>query len=80
MNNETKLKKLMSDLFQIEPSEIDDETSVDSVAKWDSLSHLNLVLGLEETFKVTFTEEQSVEILSYPLILVVLQEHGIAFN
>ena len=46
---------------------------------WDSLKHLNLVLALEEQFGVSLTEEQSVEILSYPLIKAVLGEHGIEF-
>lgn len=79
MSNEEKLKRLLADLFQEDVSMIDDETSVDTVEKWDSLMHLNLVLALEETFKVTFTEEQTVEILSYPLIKMILIEHGVAF-
>jgi acyl carrier protein len=52
---------------------------MDTVDSWDSLKHLNLVLALEEQFGVSLTEEQSFEILSYPLIKVVLAEHGVAF-
>ena len=74
-----KLKEVFKNIFQIEISSIDDETSVDTVEKWDSLKHLNLVLALEEAFNITFTEEESVEIMSYPLVKAVLSDHGVAF-
>ena len=76
---EDKLKNVLADVFKINMQTIDDMTSVDTVEKWDSLSHLNLVLALEEEFNISFTEEQTVEILNYPLIKLVLQEHGVEF-
>jgi acyl carrier protein len=79
MCNEFKLKEVFKNIFQIEISSINDETSVDTVEKWDSLKHLNLVLALEEAFNITFTEEESVEIMSYPLVKAVLSDHGVAF-
>jgi acyl carrier protein len=79
MSNELKLKEVFKKIFQIEISSINDETSVDTVEKWDSLKHLNLVLALEEAFNITFTEEESVEIMSYPLVKAVLSDHGITF-
>lgn len=78
--NENKLKQVLADVFGIDVSTIDETTSVDTVAEWDSLKHLNLVLALEEKFNVTLTEEQTVQILSYPLIKVVLEEHGVDFS
>jgi acyl carrier protein len=79
MSNELKLKEVFKNIFQMEISSINDETSVDTVEKWDSLKHLNLVLALEEAFNITFTEEESVEIMSYPLVKAVLEDHGVAF-
>ena len=78
--NEERLKKILSDLFAIDVKSIDDSTSVDTVEKWDSLKHLELVLALEQEFNIAFTEEQTVEILNYPLIKVVLEENGISFS
>ncbi|MDF9787833.1 acyl carrier protein [Polynucleobacter sphagniphilus] len=79
MSNELKLKEVFKNIFQIEISSVNDETSVDTVEKWDSLKHLNLVLALEEAFNITFTEEESIEIMSYPLVKAVLSDHGVAF-
>ncbi len=79
-SNDARLKQVMADVLGLEPAEVGDATSVDSVPAWDSLRHMNLVLALEAEFSVTLSEEQSVEILSYPLIKAVLQEHHVSFN
>ena len=47
VSNEDRLKQVLSDVFKIEASSIDDDSSVDTVEKWDSLRHLNLVLAIE---------------------------------
>lgn len=77
--NELKLKQVLADLFDMPAEKVGDDTSPDTVSKWDSVNHLSLVLAIENAFDVSLTEEQSVEILSYPLIKAVLQEHGIKF-
>ena len=75
-----KLKKVLAAVFKIEVTAINEDTSVDTVDLWDSLNHLNLILALESEFGVSFSEEQSVEIMNYPLIKMVLQEHGVKFQ
>ena len=78
--NESKLKKVLADVFKLDIEMVNDETSVDNVERWDSLNHLNLVLALELEFNVSFSEEQTVEIMNYPLIKIALQEHGVMFR
>jgi acyl carrier protein len=78
--NESKLKKVLADVFKLDVEMVNDETSVDNVERWDSLNHLNLVLALELEFNVSFSEEQTVEIMNYPLIKIALQEHGVMFR
>ena len=79
-SSENKLKQVLADVFNINVESINDTTSVDTVKEWDSLKHLNLVLALEEQYSVTLSVEQTVQILNYPLIKVVLGEHGINFS
>lgn len=80
MPSETKLKQVLADVFDVDVASINDESSVDTVEKWDSLHHLNLVLALEEQFGVSLSEEQIVEMLNYPLVKAVLEEHGVEFR
>ena len=78
--SESQLKKTLADLFKVLPEDINDDTSMDTIERWDSLSHLNLILALESEFNITLTEENTVEIISYPLIKIIFQEHGIEFK
>jgi acyl carrier protein len=73
---ETKLKSVMAKVFGVPVEAITGDASPDSIEKWDSLRHMNLVLALEEEFGVELTDDQVVEILSYPLIKIILGEHG----
>lgn len=74
---EEKLKGVLARVFGVELAEITDDASPDTIASWDSLRHMNLVMALEEEFAVEFSDDQVVEILSYKLIKIVLAEHGI---
>ncbi len=74
---EKKLKQIMSQVFEVPIEEITENTSPDTVEKWDSLQHMNLILALEETFNVTFSSEEITEMLNYKLIVMTLREHGI---
>lgn len=79
MNNEQKLKNVLANVFNVDASKINDDSSVDTVENWDSLNHLKLVLALEQEFDISFSEEQTVEIMNFPLIKMTLGEHGIKF-
>ena len=78
--NEQLLKNTLAIVFNVPALLIGEESSMDTLSQWDSVKHLNLVLAIEDAFNVSLTEEQSLEILSFPLIKVVLGEHGISFS
>lgn len=74
MLNEDALKQVMATMLNVDASSIDADSSMDNVANWDSLRHMNLVLALEEEFKVTIPDEEAGDITSYKLIKLVLEE------
>ena len=75
---EHRVTQTIAAVLEIDASEINGDTSVDTVESWYSLRHLNLVLALESEFDISLTEEQTIEVLNYPLIVAVLAEHGIS--
>jgi acyl carrier protein len=79
IDNETLLKNTVAGVLGVNPDDINDDSSMDNLHEWDSVKHLNLVLAIEEVFGVSMTEEQSLEMLSFPLIKLVLSEHNINF-
>jgi acyl carrier protein len=79
VDNETLLKNTVAAVMGVNPDDINDASSMDNLHEWDSVKHLNLVLAIEEVFGVSMTEEQSLEMLSFLLIKLVLSEHNIIF-
>lgn len=76
MLNETVLKQVMATMLNVDASTINDDSSMDNVPNWDSLRHMNLVLALEEEFKVIIPDEDAGNITSYKLIKLVLNDLG----
>jgi acyl carrier protein len=74
MLNEATLKKVMATMLTVDESVIDQDASMDTIFTWDSLRHMNLVLALEEEFKVSIPDEDAGNITSYKLIKLVLEE------
>lgn len=74
MLNENTLKQVMATLLTVDVNAIDSEASMDTIPTWDSLRHMNLVLALEEEFKVSIPDEDAGNITSYKLIKMVLEE------
>jgi acyl carrier protein len=68
------VKKVMASVLEIDASDIPDDASMDSIGNWDSLRQMNLVLALEETFGVSFPDEDAANATSYKLICLVLEE------
>ena len=72
MIDDMKLKKVISNVLGVSIDTINDNSSPDSIDKWDSLSHLNLVMAIEAEFDVELTPEDSMDMLSVKLIRMIL--------
>jgi acyl carrier protein len=46
----------------------------DTIAGWDSLAHVNLVLALEQHFDVQFLPEEMMEMLTIELVTLLVEE------
>lgn len=72
--DENHLKEIISVVMKVDVSQIDDTTSMDTLAKWDSLAHMNLVLTLESEYDISLPDDDAVNMTSYKLIKIVLGE------
>ncbi|WP_202949378.1 acyl carrier protein [Sphingomonas sp. PAMC 26621] len=72
--DETKLKSVIATVLEIDPADIDDDSSMDTIEKWDSIKHMDLILSLEEEFGVSVPDEEAGELTSYALIKLVMKE------
>jgi acyl carrier protein len=70
---ESRIKKVMGDVFNIGVDTINNDSSPDNIENWDSLKHMNLIVALEEEFEVEFDDEEIVDSMNYALILNILK-------
>ena len=70
----TKIKQVMSAVFEIPVESITDYASSDNIENWDSLRHLNLILALEEEFGVSIPDEEVGNLVNYKLIELIINE------
>ncbi len=71
-----RVVQAMMDIMDVERAALNDEVSPDTLEAWDSLSHMNLVLALEEEFGLRFTDEEIMAMLSIPQIVQTLVAKG----
>lgn len=65
---------IMSDVFELNLLEFEGDIKQEDIENWDSLSHLTLVVELEEFFSVSFEPEDISEMNSLEKIQVILQK------
>uniref|UniRef100_UPI004049EC3A acyl carrier protein n=1 Tax=Flavobacterium sp. TaxID=239 RepID=UPI004049EC3A len=70
----TKIKQVMSAVFEIPVESITDYASSDNIENWDSLRHLNLILALEEEFGVSIPDDEVGNLVNYKLIEITINE------
>lgn len=74
MTIEKRLKSVFSKLFGVQESEINTDSSPDNIESWDSLNHMNLIIAIEQEFKISFSMDEIVEMLNFELIVLILSE------
>jgi acyl carrier protein len=50
-----KLNEIFVDVLDLDEVELTDATTADDIEEWDSLSHVQLVVAIENAFGVKFT-------------------------
>ncbi len=73
MNN-SRIKQVMSAVFELPLESINEDASTDNIDNWDSLRHLNLILALEEEFGVSIPDEEVGNLVNFKLIELTINE------
>jgi acyl carrier protein len=72
-----RLFRTMAAVLGIEPGELNDESSPDSISSWDSLNHLNIVMAVEGEFGICLSAEDALEMRNVALIRTILSTYGV---
>jgi acyl carrier protein len=71
---EQRLKALLARVMRVDAGTLGADASTDTVATWDSLNHMKLILTLEEEFDLAFDESQIEHMTSLPKIVSVIEQ------
>jgi len=71
-----KIQNVIANTLKVTPDKITRETSDKDLVAWDSLAHVNLMMGLEQTFDLFLEVEDFTQLTSVPAILEYLREQG----
>ena len=63
---DTRLEKILKEVFQIE--EVNLNFSMDEIPEWDSFKHYELIVAVENEFKIKLKDVDTIEITSIPII------------
>lgn len=71
-----RLRQVMSSVFGIDASQLHADASSTTIAEWDSVRHLQLMLAVEEEFGLQFEVDELVSLRSLESIEARLRENG----
>ena len=63
---DVRLEKILKEIFQVE--KIDLNFSMDEIPEWDSFKHYELIIAVENEFKIKLEDVDTIEITSIPII------------
>ena len=75
-----KLYNIISKVFSIPISEINDESSPKTIESWDSFNGLILVDELESNFNIKFSVSEIIDVKNVKDIKRHLNDHGVDLN
>jgi acyl carrier protein len=79
MNNIKKLKKVFSEVLNINNNLINDETHYEGL-NWDSLSHMALISSIEDCFDLMLDTDEIIELSTFKKAKEILSNHGVSFE
>ena len=71
------LEQIISEVFSIPLASVDSGLLFESIGSWDSLSHMILIVRIEEQYGVQFEGEEIADMRSLAAAREALKNHGV---
>ena len=65
MNNKEKYKETFIKSLSINQEKFNEKIKYNEIEEWDSIGHMTLISGLEESFSITFETDDIIDFSSY---------------
>lgn len=78
MEIDDTIKGMMTEIFKTDVCALGTEISPRTIARWDSLAHITLMLALEKKFRIRIPDEQVVTLASFADIAAAVKRLAVA--
>ena len=68
--------KIFREVFEEPALAISAETKAEDIPQWDSLTHINLIIALEEEFGIQFTSQEVTSMTCVGDLFTLLEQKG----
>ncbi len=68
------IKRVMSQILGVEASDIVADSSPETIERWDSLKHMQLIMALEDELGIQFPDEVIPELVNFAAIETTTKE------
>jgi acyl carrier protein len=70
---ENKVKNLIAKIFNMDESQLINESSPNTIENWDSLKQMEIIVSIEEEFNIEFDDDEVLEIKDIDSILKIVE-------
>lgn len=77
MSNIEKYEKIFIKCFGLAKSKLKKDVKYNSIPKWDSVGHMNMIAKIEEEFKITMEMDDIIDFSSFKVGIKILKKYKI---
>ncbi|MCE2926269.1 MAG: acyl carrier protein [Rickettsiales bacterium] len=71
------ITKLMARVLRVSESRITDDLHMRDIAEWDSLKHMELIVAIEQNYRIELTGDEIADMVSLEAIKQILKQRGV---
>lgn len=79
MNNKQKYDQVFIESFSIDENALGDKLEYNTIQSWDSIGHMAMIAGIEETFDIMMEIDDIIDFSSYKKGFEILAKYGVEF-
>ena len=79
MSNKQKYQNIFIESLAIDRSKFNENIKYNEIPEWDSIGHMTLISGLEESFAITMETDDIIDLSSYKKGIEILKKYSISF-
>ena len=70
-----KLNKILAEQFEISEDEVQKDLTMDDISAWDSLTHMSLIVAIENDFNIALSGDDIAEMTSCEAIRTIVKKY-----